>query len=126
MNEIGWTLYVLAFVALVVIIRVRRSGQVSKKEAAELVKNGAIIVDVRNPDEFQRGHLSQAYNMPLNNIESSMMEKFKDREKPVLLHCQSGFRSARAKGMLERKGYKHVYNLGSYERAFKIVSGRNL
>jgi phage shock protein E len=126
MNQIGWTIYVLAFVVLVVLIRVRRSGQVSMKEATELVKGGALILDVRNPDEFQRGHLSQAYNMPLNSIETSMMEKFKDREKPVLLHCQSGFRSAQAKGRLERLGYKHVYNLGSYERAFKIVSGRNL
>ena len=126
MNQIGWTVYVIAFVALILVILVRRSGQVSKKQAAGLVKNGAIIVDVRNKDEFQRGHLSQAHNLPLNDIETLMMEKFKDREKPILLHCQSGFRSARAKGRLERLGYKHVYNLGSYERAFKIVSGRNL
>ena len=126
MNQIGWTAYVVAFVALLAIILVRRSGQVPKKQAAGLVKNGAIIVDVRNKDEFQRGHLSQAYNIPLNDIETLMMEKFRDREKPILLHCQSGFRSARAKGRLERLGYKHVYNMGSYERAFKIVSGRNL
>jgi len=81
---------------------------------------------VLNPDEYQRGHLSQAYNMPLDNVDSLMMAKFKDTEKPILVHCQSGMRSKRAKDRLERAGYKNVYDLGSYERAFKIVSGRSL
>lgn len=122
----GWILYFIGLAVLVALIRMRRSGEVPKKEAEELVKNGAIIVDVRNPDEFQRGHLSQAYNMPLGNVESLMMAKFKDHEKPILVHCQSGIRSKRAKDKLERAGYKHVYDMGSYERAFKIVSGRSL
>ena len=126
MGETGWILYFVALALLVVFIRMRRGGQVSKKQAEDLVKNGAIIVDVRNPDEFQRGHLSQAYNMPLNDLDSQMRAKFKNPEKPILVHCQSGIRSKRAKKQLERAGYKNVYDLGSYERAFRIVSGRSL
>ena len=114
MGETGWILYFVALALLVVFIRMRRGGQVSKKQAEDLVKNGAIIVDVRNPDEFQRGHLSQAYNMPLNDLDSQMRAKFKNPEKPILVHCQSGIRSKRAKKQLERAGYKNVYDLGSY------------
>lgn len=126
MGETGWILYFIALALLVAFMYMRRGGQVPKKQAEELVKNGAIIVDVRNPDEYQRGHLSQAYNMPLDNVDSLMMAKFKDTERPILVHCQSGMRSKRAKDRLERAGYKNVYDLGSYERAFKIVSGRSL
>jgi phage shock protein E len=47
-----------------------------------------------------------------------------DKNKPLLLHCSSGVRSSMAKKKLEGLGYKNVFNLGSYERAGKIVTGR--
>lgn len=126
MSETNWFIYAAVFVVVIAFIRMRRGGQVGKKEAVEYVKQGAIIVDVRSAAEYQRGHLSQAYNMPVEDVASLMPEKVRDRDKVILVHCQSGMRSKKAKDRLTGIGYKNVFDLGSYERAFKIVSGRNL
>ncbi|HLY42325.1 MAG TPA: rhodanese-like domain-containing protein [Terracidiphilus sp.] len=104
----------------------RRTGLIPKKDAADLLKKGALVIDVRTPAEFYSGHLSQAYNMPLDEVENLVSNKVRDRGKVMLLHCQSGFRARTAKARLEALGYKNVFVLGSYERAFKIVSGRSL
>jgi len=52
--------------------------------------------------------------------------KVRDHDRAILVHCQSGIRGKKAKERLSQIGYTNVHNLGSYERAFKIVSGRNL
>ncbi len=119
-----WTLYVFAFVGLIIFMVMRRSGQISRKEAADYVRQGAFVVDVRSPREFNAGHLSQAFNMPLDDLESLLPERIKSKEAVILLHCRTGLRSRKAQERLQHIGYKHVFNLGSYERAFKIVSGR--
>jgi len=119
-----WTLYAFAFVGLVVFMVMRRSGQISRKEAADYVRRGAFVVDVRSPREFDAGHLSQAFNMPFDELEGTVPQKIKNKDCVILLHCRTGLRCKKAQERLRHIGYKHVFNLGSYERAFKIVSGR--
>ncbi len=126
MGSIGWVIYCVVLAGMVALIVMRRAGQIPAKEAAEYVKDGAIIVDVRSPEEFSSGHLSQAFNMPLDGIEGTLPNKIKDRSQVILVHCQTGLRSKKAKDRLNQIGYKQVFDLGSYERAFKIVSGRHL
>ncbi len=126
MNVTQWTLYALALVGLITFIVMRRSGQISKKEAEDYIRNGACVVDVRSPREFSAGHLLQAFNFPLEELEGTLPQRIKDKNRVILLHCRTGLRSKQAKERLESIGYKHVFNLGSYERAFKIVSGRTL
>jgi phage shock protein E len=121
-----WTLYIFAVASLVAFMVMRRSGQISKKEAAGYVKSGAVVVDVRSPHEFSSGHLSQAFNMPLDEIEGLLPQKVRDKNRVILVHCRTGLRSKKAKLRLQHIGYKNVFILGSYERAFKIVSGRML
>lgn len=103
---------------------VKRSGQISSKEAAEYLKNGAMVIDVRSINEFESGHILQAYNIPLDRIEMIAPSTVKDHNKVLLLHCSTGVRSKMAKKRLEDIGYKNVFNLGSYERAGKIIMGR--
>ena len=122
--RLTYFLIVLGVVVLYVVYR--RTGLIPKKDAADLLKKGAIVIDVRTPAEFYSGHLSQAYNMPLDEVENLVANKVKDRSKVLLLHCQSGFRARTAKQRLASIGYKNVFVLGSYERAFRIVSGRSL
>jgi len=119
-----WTFYAFALVGLITFMVMRRSGQISQKEAIDYVRHGAFVVDVRSPREFNAGHLSQAFNMPLDDLESLLPEKIKNKDCVILLHCRTGLRSKKAQERLQQIGYKHVFNLGSYERAFKIVSGR--
>jgi phage shock protein E len=102
----------------------KRSGQISSKEAAEYLKDGAMIIDVRSPSEFASGHLMQAHNMPLDRIDVLAPSTVSDKNKILLLHCASGIRSNMAKRKLVELGYKNAFNLGSYQRAEKLVSRR--
>lgn len=126
MSITQWTLYLVALVGLITFMVMRRSGQVSKREAVDYIRNGACVVDVRSPREFSTGHLLQAFNFPLEELEGTLPQRIKDKNRVILLHCRTGLRSKQAKERLESIGYKNVFNLGSYERAFKIVSGRTL
>lgn len=126
MNDTGWILYALALVGLISFIVMRRSGQVPKRIATDYVKQGACVVDVRTPREFDQGHLSQAFNFPLEELEGMLPAKIRDKNRVILVHCRTGLRSKKAKERLTRIGYKNVFVLGSYERAFKIVSGQTL
>lgn len=102
----------------------KRSGQVSSKEAAEHLRNGAMVIDVRSVNEFESGHILQAFNIPVDRIEMVAPGVVRDKSKVLLLHCSTGARSNLAKKKLEGLGYKNVFNLGSYDRAGKIVTGR--
>jgi rhodanese-related sulfurtransferase len=119
--------YFFAVLALSVLyILYRHSGQIPRKAAVKYLKNGALVIDVRDAAEFESGHLSQAINMPLEEVEARVLDSVKDKKKVLLLHCKTGIRSRIAKQRLAGMGYVNVFNLGSYERAFRIVSGRSL
>jgi phage shock protein E len=102
----------------------KRSGQISAKEAAKHLENGAMLIDVRSSNEFESGHLLQAQNFPLDRIEMLAPGAVRDKNKVLLLHCSTGVRSGLAKKKLEALGYTNVFNLGSYERASNILMGR--
>ena len=126
MTVTQWTFYALAFIGLISFMVMRRSGQISKREAADYIRQGAFVVDVRSPREFSAGHLLQAVNFPLDELEGLVPQRIKDKNRVILVHCRSGLRSKKAKERLQKIGYQNVFDLGSYERAFKIVSGRTL
>jgi len=84
------------------------------EEAQKLLETGAILVDVRGPDEFAKGHIESAVNIPLDTIESQLAF-FENKQ--VLLYCASGARSQIAKQKLNDKGIISVFNLGSKNRA---------
>lgn len=79
----------------------------------ELVKNNAIIVDVRSKGEFSSGHIKGSMNIPLQNLQDNLKKLSKDR--PIITCCASGMRSASAKNMLLSMGYKEVYNGGGWQ-----------
>jgi rhodanese-related sulfurtransferase len=83
-----------------------------------------MLIDVRTAAEFSGGHLPRAINIPLAEIEELTPRRVKDKERVLLLHCQSGARSGAAKNLLRNMGYANAYNLGSYGRAARIVNGR--
>ena len=126
MTVTQWTIYILAFLGLVAFMVMRRRGQISKKQATSYVKQGAFVVDVRSPREFNSGHLLQALNAPLEELEGLVPQRIKDKNRVILVHCRTGLRSKQAQARLQRIGYHNVFVLGSYERAFKIVSGTTL
>lgn len=119
-----WITILIFAVLLLAIILLRRSGLVSPAEAAVHLKNGALVIDVRTPGEFNSGHLPSAINLPLGEIESSLPRRVADKNQVLLLHCQAGGRSAEARKKLIAMGYVNAFNLGSYSRAAQIVKGK--
>ncbi len=72
-------------------------------------KNNHVLIDVRNPQEFQSGHIPGAKNVPLNKLSKQMKKVPKNR--PVIVVCQSGNRSRSACNLLVNAGYDNVTNL---------------
>jgi len=66
----------------------------------------AQLIDVREPQEFERGHILGARNIPMTQLKHSLVQLRKD--KPVYLYCQGSARSVRAANILRKNGYKDV------------------
>jgi phage shock protein E len=72
--------------------------------ARELVANGALLLDVRTTTEFAERHIPGALNIPVHELGSRLSE-LGAKTRPVVVHCQSGYRSASAAQLLQRAGY---------------------
>lgn len=96
-------------------IRLKNRGytQVSANEAVKLINQGAIVIDVRKPEEFQGGHILNAKNVELGKIESDPSVVKKRKNKAVLAVCDNGLKSGRAAGLLRKAGFEHAYSLKS-------------
>lgn len=85
----------------------------SESDIKEKIKEGAYLVDVRTPTEFDGGNVKGSVNIPLDRIEVSL-NKFKDK-KNIIVFCRSGNRSSQAKSILERNGFTNVINGGTWQ-----------
>jgi phage shock protein E len=85
-----------------------------KLDYAGLVKEGAIILDVRSKGEYSGGHIKGSINISVDTLKNNL-NKIKDKNKPIITCCASGMRSATAKSILKSKGYAEVYNGGSWQ-----------
>ncbi len=72
---------------------------------------GAVLLDVRTPQEYKEGHVPKSRNVPLQSIRDikTVTDKM---DTPLFVYCYSGGRSRQAAGMLERMGYSDVRNIG--------------
>lgn len=84
-----------------------------KADYAALVKQGAVIVDVRSKGEFSNGHIRGSINIPLDQLRNNL-GRIPDKNKVVITCCVSGNRSGMAKNILQEKGYTQVYNGGGW------------
>ena len=84
-----------------------------KTDYAQLIKDGAVILDVRSKGEYAGGHIRGSVNIPVEQLARSL-NKIKNKNKVVITCCASGMRSASAKSILKSNGYTEVYNGGSW------------
>ena len=75
--------------------------------AMDLIENEAVVIDVREADEYNTGHIENAINIPVGSISSVDY----DKETVIIVYCASGMRSANAAKALIDAGYTNVYNL---------------
>ena len=88
------------------------SKEVSVQQAVQLInRRDAVVVDVREASEFAAGHLPNARHIPVGEIDKRLKELDKFKQRPVVVVCQTGSRSATACGRLRKGGFPEVFNL---------------
>lgn len=104
---------VAAIVALVFELRSRSLGAaaISSNMAIALQNKGALLLDVRTAEEFASGHIIEAKNIELEKLGEQADTLKKWREKPVVVYCESGSRSAQAARLLKSLGFTQAVNL---------------
>jgi len=94
--------------------------QIDIDEARRMMSQpGAVVIDVRESDEWRQGHLGNAISIPRGFLELRIEEKVPDHKAPVILHCASGTRSLFAARALREMGYENVYNVTGGFNAWK-------
>ncbi len=88
-----------------------------KADIGTLIKDGAVIVDVRTAAEFNTGHLEGSKNIPLDMVKKEAAS-LKKLNKPIVLVCRSGTRSGLAKSILSTAGVE-AYNGGAWSSVNK-------
>ena len=86
-----------------------------------IIKNGALIIDVRTSEEYKGGHIKGSLNVPLDEIGKAMSWLIKDV--PAVVVCASGSRSEEAVRILKANGFEKVYNGGSWDSLGNIKAG---
>ena len=102
-------LYIVIIIGLIYFFY---SSYSKSKKANNMLKKGAQVVDVRTPQEFNKGHFKGSVNVPLNTIENNI-DKIKSFNKDIVVVCASGMRSGKANEILNRRGIMSV-NGGSW------------
>ena len=92
-----------------------------KNKVKEAIKNGAIIIDVRTPHEFDNGKVPGSINIPVDRISVSI-ERIRSMRKPIVVCCESGARSNQAKNILKAAGINDVHSGGSWESVLRIIN----
>lgn len=111
-NTVVW---IVLLAALAWMVYSRFAGKVAPAEARALVAAGAALVDVRSTGEYAGGHIDGALNIPVDQL-SRRMTEVGPKERPIVVYCASGMRSASAARALKAAGYEKVVDLGPMMR----------
>ena len=98
--------------------------EVDAAEAVRLADEGFHVIDVREPGEWDAGHVAGATLLPLADVSGRIAEVVPERDAPILVHCAVGARSARAASWLVQLGYTNVVNLKAPITQWKDRGGR--
>ena len=116
----NWPVTIGIVVVIVGFVVFKRLSFVSVEVARKHLAAGALVIDVRSPEEFRSGQVPGAINIPLGDLRESLPRRVKDQNQVLLVHCLSGGRSGIAKQQIKGMGYSNVFNLGSLARARMI------
>lgn len=89
-------------------------NKISDKQLKEMMEssNAPLLIDVRTPQEYSRGHIEKSKNIPVENFEDGIKKMNLKPDSPVVVYCQSGMRASKASNILNELGFKKIYNLG--------------
>ena len=118
----NWTIITVVAVVFMAFFVLKRLSFVSAAAARKHLAEGALVIDVRSPEEFRGRHIPNALNIPLGDLRATVSCRVTDKNQVLLVHCLSGGRSSIAKHQLKRMGYTNVFNLGPLGRTKQIVA----
>ena len=114
----NWMLFIALFVILGMLFfnlfgsRLRGYTPIGPAESVKLInQEDAIVLDVREPKEYQGGHILNSIHIPQSALAKRITELEKYKSRPVIVGCRSGSRSSFACGLLKKQGFENVYNL---------------
>lgn len=108
----------VALLAVYIAYRTYRFAMLDKGLDEKIAK-GAIILDVRTPEEYKTGHIEGSINISLGTIRERYAEL--DTSKTYITTCSHGLRSVKVESLLKERGFKHVYNGGAWVDLEKVV-----
>ena len=109
-NKILWAIALMLF-AVFAVQQLQASDGVDVKLAQSMNQQGALLLDVREPGEFSAVHAPDAKLIPLGQLSSRLQEIASYKDKPIVVVCRSGRRSAQAVSMLQESGFSQVSNV---------------
>ncbi|MDB5826595.1 MAG: sulfurtransferase [Variovorax sp.] len=102
------------------LIRGGTGGSLTAQGAVQLInRERAVVVDVREPDEFAAGHVTNSRNVPLDQLETKLPATVKNKSLPVLLMCATGARAGRALAIAKKLGYEQAQVIGGGLKGWK-------
>ena len=88
-----------------------KANQVDPTAAIRLMNNDAVVVDVRETADFNKGHIKNAKNIPMSSLKQKLDSVSSAKDIPVLMYCRSGNVSGKACRILKNSGFSDVHNL---------------
>lgn len=96
-----------------------RVREVTVAETLERVEAGAVLIDVREDNEWQVGHATDAIHLGRGVIERDIVGQIPNKDKEIILYCGGGYRSALAADMLQKMGYTNVFSMAGGWKAWR-------
>ena len=121
----NWMLLAMAMAsgfALLMPVLTKGSGLDPQAMVQLMNRDKAVVIDVCEPDEFARGHVIGAKNLPLGQLEDKLSQVVKNKSTHVVMVCQVGARSARAAATARKLGFENVQSLSGGLRAWTAAS----
>ena len=96
---------------------------INSMQAQTLIKDckDLIIIDVRRYSEFKENKIPNAINIPVEELEWELEDLKENKDRPILVYCKAGHKSALACQMLEEEGFTKLYNLGQGLLGYKGI-----
>lgn len=95
-----------------------RITEISVVDSVDRQRAGANLIDVREDNEWQAGHVAGAAHMGRGIIERDIVQKIPDKDAEIILYCGGGYRSALAADMLQKMGYTNVLSMAGGWKAW--------
>jgi rhodanese-related sulfurtransferase len=109
-DKLFWVV-AIALGAFFVSQQLSANNGIDAKQALSMTQQGALLLDVRQPEEYASIHAPNAQLIPLGELPSRMSEIAAYKDKPIVVICRSGRRSAKAVDLLREAGYSNVSNI---------------